>query len=242
MLGACGGKSDNSDGNFDAGSGGGGGNSGSGGNNDEGSGGSGATTGTGEGGVPEFEGPVESIDDVDGTDLDSDPESAYFFWRWGVGNWFLDAPEPNRIRTDAVSAEIEPPRGESTWAYRVQGTGHSRGVDLWAQLKHPEGAALDLGSTYAGIVFWAKLEGASDRLLVGVNPGVYYFDAPDAVPTVELRVSAEWQQFVVPFDVWKGPEDAVASFDFIVGEGGGDFDFWLDDLGFFCGAACPAPE
>lgn len=242
VFGACGGKSDHSaDNTADVGNGGNGGNGGS--NvSDGGSGGGGAEPGTTAGGAPEFPGPVEAIDDVDATDLDSDPESAYFYWSGGLGNWFLDAPEPKLIRADAVSAEIDPPRGESTRAYRVQGTGHSRGVDLWAQLKHPGGDAVDLASTYAGIVFWAKLEGASDRLLVGVNPGGYYFDAPDEVPTVELSVSGEWQQFVVPFDVWPGDEHAVASFDFIVGEGGGDFDFWLDDLGFFCGAECPPFE
>lgn len=246
VFGACGGKSDHADESAtDAGSGGSNVSDAGNGGSNAGSGGNGAEPGTGapsDGGAPEFEGPVESIDEVDGSALDSDPESSHFFWSWGIGNWFVEAPEPNPIHGDAHSAEIEPPRGESNRAFRVQGTGHSRGVDLWAQLSHPQGNALDLGSTYLGIVFWARLDGASDRLLVGANPGGSYFDAPDDVPTVELSVSGEWQQFVVPFDVWPGPENAVASFDFIVGEGGGDFDFWLDDLGFLCRHECPATE
>jgi len=246
VFGACGGKSDQSDAHaVDTGNGGSKATDagGSGNVTDTGTGGSGAqldTTASSNGGSPEYEGPIEAIDEVDGSDSDPDPESAHFVWGSGIGNWFVDAPEPNPIHDDAESTDIEPPRGESTRAYRVQGSGHSAGVDLWAQLNHPQGNALDLGSTYAGIVFWAKLEGASDRLLVGANPGVRYFDAPDDVPTVELRVSSEWQQFIVPFDVWPGAADAVASFDFIVGEGGGDFDFWLDDLGLICASECPA--
>lgn len=251
VLGACGGKSDSSAPNAadagsggstaDAGSGGdGNGASGGGGNaTDSGSGGSGAEPATASDGAPrEFEGATDPIDDGD----QPDQASAHFFWRSGIGNWFVDAPEPNPIHGDAESVEIVPPRAESTRAYRVQGTGHSRGLDLWAQLDHPMGNAFDLGSTYWGIVFWAKLEGASDRVLVGANPGVWYFDAPDEVPVVELSISSEWQQFIVPFDVWQGAETAVASFDFIVGEGGGDFDFWIDDVALVCSSECPASE
>jgi hypothetical protein len=182
---------------------------------------------------------VELIDDADHTDGSRAvvPGSA-FIWSRGLGNWFVSAPLPDGYTRDATVAEIVPPRGESLKAYRVEDSDRVRGVDLWAQLSHPTWKAVDLRD-YAGITFWAKLVGGGGRLTVGVNPGVSYFDAPDEVPSLELTLSADWQQFSLPFAAFGVDPDAVASFDFIVGEGGDAFDFWLDDLAFLCYAECP---
>jgi hypothetical protein len=177
---------------------------------------------------------VELIDDADHTDV---PGSA-FIWAKGIGNWFVSAPLPDGYTRDAAVADIVPPRGESLEAYRVEDSDRARGVDLWAQLAHPAGKAVDV-QEYAGITFWAKLAGGGGRLTVGVNPGVSYFEAPSEVPSLELTLSADWQQFSLPFTAFGVDAQTVASFDFIVGEGGDAFDFWLDDLAFLCYAECP---
>ncbi|HEX5098958.1 MAG TPA: hypothetical protein VFV94_05635, partial [Polyangiaceae bacterium] len=134
--------------------------------------------------------------------------------------------------------DIDPPRGDSTKAYRVQDEGRVSGVDLYAQLNHPAGRPVDL-SAFAGISFWARLEG-SEQIKVGVNPGLSYFNAPSDVPTHTLAVSPEWRQFTLRFSEFGADVDGVVSIDFIVGEGGDKFDFWLDDLGMFCDGPCPA--
>jgi len=183
---------------------------------------------------------TEVIDDGDHpNDHPALPPNTSAFW-WGgshLGNWFVDAPAPNAYRRDALRADISPPRDESVWAFRLQDSGRERGVDLWAQLDHPLGRAVDLGA-YGGIAFWARLSGATQRLVVGMNPGVSYFEAPGEVPSVELAVSSEWQRFELEFEQFGIDGHAIASFDFIVGEGGGDVDLWIDDLSLRCRSAC----
>lgn len=182
------------------------------------------------------------IDDVDhnDTELGLPVGSAAFWWLGGLGNWFVTAPAPDPYTRDATAAEIVPPRGDSTKAYRVQDEGRDRGVDLWAQLNHPGGRPMDL-SAFAGITFWARLDG-SEQLKFALNPGVSYFDAPSEVPTHALAVSTEWRQFSLRFSELGVDVHAVASFDFIVGEGGDKFDLWVDDVGMFCDAECPQPD
>jgi hypothetical protein len=179
---------------------------------------------------------------VDHTDSElAVPEgSGAFWWFGGLGNWFVTAPAPDPYTRDATAAEIVPPRGDSTKAYRVEDEGRERGVDLWAQLNHPGGRPMDL-SAFAGISFWARLDG-SEQLKVGVNSGVSYFDAPSDVPTHTVAVSPEWRQYTLRFSELGADVRGVVSFDFIVGEGGDPFDFWLDDLGLFCDGACPQPN
>ena len=203
----------------------------------------GAVAGTSSGGAAQPGPSVEVVDDVDHTD-GSHPQvpdgSSAFFWGTGyrLGNWFTSAPAPNPFTRDAQAADIVPPRGSSTRAYRVVDSGRERGVDLWAQLDHPNGRAVDL-SGYAGITFWARLSGASTRVTVGMNSGVPYFDAPQDVVSVSISVTPEWEQFSLPFSTFGIDGHAVASFDFIVGEGGEDFDLWIDDLALLCKGECP---
>lgn len=228
---ACGGKSQTSEPNADAGDGG---------NSSADGGNSVVETTTGVGGVggaPDLPGPTEPVDDMELVDVSS---PASFVWGPGyLGNWFVRAPEPDALSGDGQAVEIVPPRGDSHRAYRVEGSGHSLGVDLWVQLDHPFGKPMDL-SNYVGISFWSRLYGDTDSLFVAVNPLAYYFDAPEGpVASVEFSVSGEWQQFLVLFQTLGVDPHAVVSFDFIAGDGGGDFELWIDDLAFVCAGACP---
>jgi hypothetical protein len=67
-------------------------------------------------------------------------------------------------------------------------------------------------------------------------------DAPSGVPYVELSVSSDWQQFVLPFSAFGSDGTGIASFDFVAGYGGEAFDLWIDDLAFLCKETCPASE
>jgi hypothetical protein len=112
----------------------------------------------GDAAAPET-GTTELIDDGDHPDenIPLAPDTSGFLWGGThLGNWFVRAPAPNAYQRDAVRAELAPPRDESVWALRVQDTGRERGVDLWAQLDHPQGRPADLGA-YTGFAFWAKL-------------------------------------------------------------------------------------
>jgi hypothetical protein len=204
-----------------------------------GTGGGLAMGGTGTSGAPN----ESSIDDVDhsggGFDTGLPPNSGSgFVWAEGLGNWFVTSPPPDQIQGDAQAADIVPPRGDSTKAYRVQGSGHDQGVDLFAQLHHPQGDPADL-SAYAGIAFWTRLDGSSGQLVVALTPSGRYFGAVDPVPSVELSVSNEWQNFELPFEAFGTDGHAVASIDFVVGQGGDAFDLWVDDLALLCRDACP---
>lgn len=188
------------------------------------------------------------IDDMDHTDpgLPSLPaDSAAFFWRsptsTGLGNWFLSSLG-ERIH-DALPDSIVPPRGDSKKASHVSGGNFERGADLWAQLDHPAGHAVDLRA-YAGIAFWARLTSSSGKLVVAINDraGVDYFAAEASaspLPTRTLAVSDQWQQFVLPFGDFGLDAPAVVSIDFVVGGGGETFDLWIDDLALSCRGACP---
>ena len=194
----------------------------------------------GDGAAPE-PATTEVIDD--GDRVDANPAlplgSSGFWWGGGahLGNWFVSAPAPNAYQRDAVRAEISPPRDQSVWAFRVEDSGRERGIDLWAQLDHPAGRPVDLGA-YTGFAFWARHSGDSRQLIVAMNPGVPYFDAPASIPSVELSVSSEWQRFELDFDQFDIDISAVASFDFIAGAGGGAFELWIDDLSLRCRSAC----
>lgn len=125
--------------------------------------------------------------------------------------------------------------------YRVQGSGHERGVDLWAQLDHPAWRPRDL-SAYAGIRFSAKLEGGDGRIVVAMNPGGSYFDADPPAPSVAVELGTDWGEFSLPFTLFGIDGSSVASFDFVAGDGGTEFDLWVDDVGLLCRAECPKFE
>ena len=86
---------------------------------------------------------VEVVDDMDHVDTDypAVPEgSSSFFWRGGLGNWFVAFSDG--VRRDAVIEETDLPEGQRGKACHAAGTAGT-GVDLWAQLNHPSGDQVD---------------------------------------------------------------------------------------------------
>jgi hypothetical protein len=85
-----------------------------------------------------------------------------------------------------------------------------------------------------GLVFYARLQGASDRLVVAMNNG-----SAATQPSRAFSVSPEWERFELSFDELSPTWDGYASsIDFIVGEGGEPFDLWIDDVSFVCRGEC----
>ena len=202
-----------------------------------------AASSGGDAGAPEEQ--TESIDGVEpGTVPSLARAPAGFYWSGGFGNWFVCTPPGNSgspIHGDAQTADIVPPRGDSTHAFRLQGSGEPLGADLYAQLEHPSGGAADL-TAYTGIAFWAKLDGDSDQLAVGLSARAPYCSASTDVTTVTVAVPNEWQRFELPFGSFGADGHAVANIEFIVGAGGGAFDLWVDDLSLVCRGECPMPS
>ena len=95
--------------------------------------------------------------------------------------------------------------------------------------------------------FWARLESASGRVVVGLNDGSRgsgLLDGRSTLPSRTLAVGPDWQEFVLPFDSFPikglasdGP--TLASIEFFVGDGGERFDLWIDDLALVCAGGCP---
>ncbi|MCL2448999.1 MAG: hypothetical protein FWD17_08640 [Polyangiaceae bacterium] len=162
-----------------------------------------------------------------------------FLWSHGIGNWFLLGPPPASQTSDAPTADIVPPLNTYTTAFRVQGSGGDGGLDLFAQLNHPQGSPVDL-SAYYGIGFWAKLDGASNSVLVALTSSQPYFNASGKVPSVMVAVPNDWAQFTIPFSSFGVDGSSVANIDFVAGAGGGAFDLWVTQLVLLCRGACPS--
>jgi hypothetical protein len=199
-----------------------------------GTGGSSGTGGSETGGIGGES--VAPIDDMEGNDeLQLPPGS--FYWGRALGFWFYSTSE---VIGDAATEDIDPPRGDSKRAYRITDEGLIDGMDLWAQLDHPNNRSFDL-SAYAGITFWARLETPSGRLVVALMDGTPYFGAKangEDIRSVTLEASPEWQRFVIPFDAFGESVTSASSIDFIAGIGGEPFDLWIDDLAFVCNGPC----
>jgi hypothetical protein len=210
--------------------------------------GDGSTTSS-AGGAPSSEGPP-ALAGYTGHDIDIDTaepqagidpkvDGSAFFWAYGLGNWFIYAPPPNPIGKDAPIADLVPPRGDSAQAYRVAGSDEPKGVELFAQLRHPENTALDL-SAYYGIGFWAKLEGTSENLIVALNRGDHYsLSELGGEPSVGLVAATDWQRYELSFAEFVNDGSKIATIDFIVGQDGGTFDLWVNDLALLCRGTCP---
>jgi hypothetical protein len=105
--------------------------------------------GTGSGVSPE-DNAVEGVDDMDHVDGAYPPVpegSSSFFWRGGLGNWFVAFSDGKR--RDATIEVTDLPDGQRGKACHAGGT-PGVGVDLWAQLNHPNGGQIDL-SAYLGM-------------------------------------------------------------------------------------------
>jgi hypothetical protein len=197
--------------------------------------------GAAQGGPPALSGEEQSIDVVEAPSH-GEPNDAAFVWQYGLGNWFqLTLPPSRSLHGDAIRAAVVPPRGTSTSAYRMQGSDSPNGADLYVQLNHPLGRDLDL-SQYAGIGFWAKLDGDTGELAVALATQDESITAPPNPPFVMRSVRAEWQEFRIPFADFGIDGSAVAEIHFVVGQGGGAFDLWLDELSLLCFEECPTVD
>jgi hypothetical protein len=156
--------------------------------------------------------------------------SSSFFWRGGLGNWFVTTPDG--VTTDAAIEEIEGGK-----ACHFSSTGEGVGVDLWAQLSHPRGDVVDL-SRYAGLAFTVRLIGTDGTLTVAFGAEGRYFTEPTSVE-VTLAASDEWQTFELDFAEVGLESRFTSSIDFVVAEAEAPFDLWIDDLIFICDGPCP---
>jgi hypothetical protein len=155
-----------------------------------------------------------------------------------LGNWFLASSAG--FVGDARVSTIEPPRGDSTLACHASGAQFAHGVDLYAQLDHPENRAVSL-SQYAGLRFWARLTASTPKLLVVLNDGRGSLQRGEGsftgLPVATFAPSEEWQEFEMPFDD-TARSSAVVSIDFVVIEGGEALDLWVDQVSLLCRGTC----
>ena len=165
------------------------------------------------------------------------PGSSSFFWRGGLGNWFVSWLGGSR---DASIDDVVPARGDSQKAYHVTQSAPGAAIDLWAQLQHPQGTAIDL-SAYTGVSFWARLDEPSGDLTVafGANGGFSNAATLVAVPRKVLPLSRDWAQYQVKFADVGLDSSAVSSIDFVIDGSGGLLGLWVDELGFTCRGSCP---
>lgn len=185
---------------------------------------------------------VEVVDDVDhlGGPYPAVPAgSSAFFWRKGLGNWFVSFSDGSGGH-DASIDQIIPSRGESSKAYHVIGPAPGVAVDLWAQLDHRQGRGVDL-SAYSGISFWARGNNPNAKLTVAFGVDGKFFDARSGPPWAQkgLPISKDWAQFTVMFDGLDLKVNAVSSIDFIGTSDVEPIDLWVDDLAFLCRSGCP---
>ncbi len=157
------------------------------------------------------------------------PTLSAFIWQSPgtvrIGNWFVSSPDGST--KDVGKPFIEPPRGDSHRAREIR-SDTATSADLWAQLDHPQGREVDL-SAYAGLVFWARLTGSGGVLDVALDRlsgggGAFFKSDVTSLPTWELSVSEEWQQFTLRFDDLPTPTTGAVSVDFVVPGTAGPFE------------------
>jgi hypothetical protein len=105
------------------------------------------------------------------------------------------------------------------------------------------------GSQYSALTFWARADSAQDLIVSHVEPdaGLDFWAseaAGDPWPSTRITLTAEWQEFSLPFDAML--EDSGSRYA-ITGAGALDgfsihfltpqaapFDYWLDDISYAC--------
>jgi hypothetical protein len=199
-----------------------------------------ATGGTAEVAQPADLGDGDHADD--GRPAVPTDSTGGFFWRgcsqgsWRLGNWWVTSDR----QRDAFPRDIDPPRDDSTEARGAHGADFVAGVVLWVELDHPWTGSVSLSGCSA-LSFWARLESPSGRVVVALNDGSRgsgLLDGRSTLPSRTLDVGSDWQEFVLPFESFpiQGQADALslASIEFFVGDGGEEFDLWVDDLALVC--------
>ncbi len=183
---------------------------------------------------------VVVLDDVDHTGSEYPPlppGSSGFFWRGGLGNWFVTSADGGN--QDAPIEETVTSEARTGKAYHVSGDGQGLGVDLWAQLNHPSGRPVDL-SGYSGIKLKARLTGRTGALIVAFGANGQFFGGGANSPQVAFDAATAWQTLTVRFDeVVNLDSSAISSIDVVVASGDAPFDLWVDDLALLCDGQCP---
>jgi hypothetical protein len=179
---------------------------------------------------------IQVVDDVGdpGGPYPQAPGSA-FFWRYGLGNWFVSGSDGSF--RDASVDDVIPPRGSRQKAYHAMQTKPGVAVDLFAQLHHPQGDGVDL-TAYAGVSFWARLDSPSGQLTVAFGANGQ-FSKLASVPQEVVPISGDWTQFLVRFADLDLDRTSVSSIDFVLGSSSEPLGLWVDDLGFSCQGNCP---
>ena len=181
---------------------------------------------------------VQLIDDADYGGSDNravPPGSSAFFWSGHLGNWFVTSSDgaTTDAHVDTPDASADP-TGKAYHASGKQG----EGVDLWAQLNHPAGSALDLGA-YSGISFKARLSGATESLRVAFSANGESFVSERVFPNQRFTATPDWQTFTLKFADVGLDAPAISSIDFVVEPQRGPFELWIDDAALLCAATCP---
>lgn len=153
-----------------------------------------------------------------------------FFWRWGLGNWFVHTS--GGTRTDGM---LDENAGNATW--KAEGAA-LESVDLWAQLQHPSGMALDL-SAYSGISFDAQLTGTVGTLVVVFSANGDYSTADVASDGQRFDVTGDWQTYQLRFQDVGYAANATTSIDFIVRATDAAFVLKVRNLALLCSGFCP---
>lgn len=125
--------------------------------------------------------------------------------------------------------------GTATW--KAEGAALET-VDLWAQLKHPSGMAVDL-SAYSGISFDAQLTGTVGTLVVAFSANGDYSAADMASDGQRFHVTGDWQTYQLRFQDVGYAANATKSIDFIVRATDAAFVLRVRNLALLCSGFCP---
>lgn len=170
----------------------------------------------------------ESLDAPPGAYPEVPPGSAGFFWRLGLGNWFVTTA--SGLHHDAGFETID--------NVKVWKAGASPDVtDLWVELNHPAGRALDL-SAYSGIAFDVRVVDGAAPLVVVFNARGDVAAEPLASVEQRFAAAAAWQSFEVDFASAGLASTNIASIDFIASPSA-SLDLQVRKLALKCKAACP---
>jgi len=173
----------------------------------------------------------QPLDDASGS-YPALPPSATgaFFWRWGLGNWFVSSSAGA-----IVDADFEQQGDQKVWKATSEPNAM---LDLWAELNHPSGTPLDL-SAYSGISFEEQLRGASAPLVVAFNAHGNAGVARGASAKQQFTATDAWQTHELSFEDASANAAAISSVDFIIGSAATAFELRIRNLALRCKQACP---
>lgn len=179
--------------------------------------------------VDEESGAVEPIGEAPDKMYPASPGEASFFWKLGLGNWFV-ATSDGRIND--ARRELS----DGTPTFEASNDDPTLTLDLLAQLNHPTGGGVDL-SEYAGISFDVKLTGTSVPISV-------MFDAHGIPengdhPSKDFVVAADWTTQKLRFAELNYDASATTSIDFVVQGADAPFELRVRNLALLCKRACP---